>query len=439
MMGRQWTVVQLVGALLGAAAALAACGADEQSEDDASADVTCTPAPVPDRLTLEVELERGGRIPFTYEVEREDASDEGASFSDSTDGEIAIGAQSDFGREIEWRLPEQGVAFVLAGQSSPEEIESRLGEEAVSGEVAIPLTLQEDGRISKEIDLRALRSMVRETLTPIATQFGEEAFDDASAEQITLLGQVLGIKLVEKPGFMLYPYGLELDPDRVITRSRHSFSPTGGVDLVEEIEVLDQESEGGCVVVEIRDVPEPGELEAQVSEIGEVFGTFDTSEVSDLDVDFRSLIYYDAGEGLIRQIEYVREVADPDRTVRAVDRFEISDPEGATLFEYATSGLYGTTDSVMIRADGSGVVRGRVDPVREREFTLTYAELSELRTILEATPISSLPDPGHAKCDYCNTYTYVYGGDEISLTDASEPTPQLDDLRDFIAELPAVP
>ena len=92
--------------------------------------------------------------------------------------------------------------------------------------------------------------------------------------------------------------------------------------------MLDQESEDGCVVLEIRDVFDPDELEARIGEIGEIFGTFDAGDTGELDADFRSTIHYDAGVGLIRLVEYERVVADGDRTVRVVDRFQISDPVG---------------------------------------------------------------------------------------------------------------
>jgi hypothetical protein len=322
MTGRLLIAFAAAAALLGAAA----CGGAE--EEDASARVTCTPAPAPDRLTLGVELVRGGRIPFTYEIERDDTGDEGESFDDSIEGEIAIGARSDRGREVEWRLPGRGVTFVLAGQSSPDEIESELGEEVASGELAVPLNIREDGRVSRDTNLRALRRTVRETLTPIFTRLREEAPGEVSAEQASFLGEALGLKLIEKPGLMLYPYGYELDPDRVISRSRRSITAGGRIELVEEIEVRDQMSEGGCVVVEIRDVIEPDEVETRVGEIGEVFGTFDRDEVGELDAAYRNLIHYDAGVGLIRLVEYERVVSDGDRTVRILDRFRISDPLG---------------------------------------------------------------------------------------------------------------
>ena len=93
---------------------------------------------------------------------------------------------------------------------------------------------------------------------------------------------------------------------------------------------------------------------------------------------------------------------------------------------------------VAIDADGTGIARFGGDPenLDEREFALTDEELNELRSILEDAPLSELPDPGETVCSDCFEYSYAYGGDEYTLDDASDPVPELDDLRAFLSELP---
>ncbi len=318
-------------ALLGTTA-LTACGDAEEEGDSVSTigvdpTVSCSPAPVPKGITLGFELKQGDRIPFTYEIDRHDSEDDDGSFEDSTIGEIAIGRSSNGAREIEWRLLERGAAFVLAGQGSPDQIENELGEEIAEGDVAVPLSIKEDGSVSRETDLRALRTAIRKTLTPLVERFRDEGTAEATTEQLELIGQTLGFKLVEKPGLMLYPYGYELDPERVISRTRETPAVGGRIEYVEEIEVIDAESEGGCVVIEIRDVYDPEDLKARVSEIGDVFGTFDTDEAGELSAEFKNVIHYDAGAGLIRMVEYERLATSEDQTLSLVDRFRISDPQ----------------------------------------------------------------------------------------------------------------
>ena len=114
-------------------------------------------------------------------------------------------------------------------------------------------------------------------------------------------------------------------------------------------------------------------------------------------------------------------------------------PSEGTIFEFSRSGgIAFSIYEVTIDADGTGVLETTTtaEPAAAGEFKLSDAELDELRAILEETPISSLPDPGDAVCADCFEYTYSYGGEEITLSDASEPMPELDDLEQFLADLP---
>jgi hypothetical protein len=113
-------------------------------------------------------------------------------------------------------------------------------------------------------------------------------------------------------------------------------------------------------------------------------------------------------------------------------------PQEGALFEYTRSGgLAFSVIDVTIDADGTGTVESTTsaEPADVAEFKLTDTELDELRTILEENPISSLSDPGDAVCADCFEYTYAYGGGEITISDVSEPIPELDELDAFLAEL----
>ena len=113
-------------------------------------------------------------------------------------------------------------------------------------------------------------------------------------------------------------------------------------------------------------------------------------------------------------------------------------PQEGTLLEYTRAGgLAFSIYEVTIDADGTGTaaIGSNVKNLNETEFELSDEEVSELRTILEEHPISSFPDRGNAECADCFEYTYAYGGDEITVTDVTNPLPELDDLRDFLAEL----
>ena len=114
-------------------------------------------------------------------------------------------------------------------------------------------------------------------------------------------------------------------------------------------------------------------------------------------------------------------------------------PQEGTLFEYSRAG--GIAFSVLeikIDAGGTGTVASTTtaEPADTGEFELTEGEVDELRSILEEHPISSLPDPGEPMCADCFEHTYAYGGEEITLTEVSEPVPELDDLNEFIDRLP---
>jgi hypothetical protein len=114
-------------------------------------------------------------------------------------------------------------------------------------------------------------------------------------------------------------------------------------------------------------------------------------------------------------------------------------PTEGTLLEYTRAGGFAfSATTVKIDADGSGTVESTTsaEPADVSEFELTDAEIEELRAILEEAPISSLPDPGDGACADCYVYTYAYGGDKITLSDASDPVPELDDLNAFLAQLP---
>lgn len=118
---------------------------------------------------------------------------------------------------------------------------------------------------------------------------------------------------------------------------------------------------------------------------------------------------------------------------------EPSIPSEGTIFEYSRAGgLAFSIYEVAIDADGTGIARFGGDPenLDEREFALTDEELNELRSILEDAPLSELPDPGETVCSDCFAYSYAYGGDEYAPDDASDPVPELDDLRAFLSELP---
>jgi hypothetical protein len=114
-------------------------------------------------------------------------------------------------------------------------------------------------------------------------------------------------------------------------------------------------------------------------------------------------------------------------------------PTDGTLLEYSRSGgLAFSVTKLMIDADGTGTVKSTTsaDSANVGVFELTDPEIDELRAILEEHPISSLPDPGETECADCYEYTYAYGDDEITLSDASDPVLELDDLKAFLAELP---
>ena len=114
-------------------------------------------------------------------------------------------------------------------------------------------------------------------------------------------------------------------------------------------------------------------------------------------------------------------------------------PETGTLFEYSRAGgIAFSLFELKIDADGTATVATTATAERAEAgaFELSESELGELRSILEETPISSLPDPGTPACADCFEHTYAYGGEEITLTDVSEPVPELADLKDFIDRLP---
>ena len=114
-------------------------------------------------------------------------------------------------------------------------------------------------------------------------------------------------------------------------------------------------------------------------------------------------------------------------------------PSEGTIFEFSRAGgLAFSVYEVSIDADGTGVARfgSDVRNLEEKEFTLSDAEVDELRTILEENPISSFPDPGDAVCADCFEYTYAYGGDEYVASDVTEPVEGLDELDAFLDTLP---
>jgi hypothetical protein len=114
-------------------------------------------------------------------------------------------------------------------------------------------------------------------------------------------------------------------------------------------------------------------------------------------------------------------------------------PDEGTLLEYSRAGgIAFSVYELTIDADGTATVSTTTtaEPGDAGEFKLSDQETDELRSILEATPISSLDDPGVPQCADCFEFTYAYGGDKITLTEVSDPVPELDELNEFIDGLP---
>jgi len=315
---------------------ISACGGEEDAADVeaetapgvAGLEVECTPkAGLGDTIDVSAGWKPGDRFSFDASFSKVDSDDETESFEATRSGEFTVSATTQHGTEIDWVM-EDGLS-VTFNNEPPERFSEIFGNDpAVSGPFEVRFAASPDGALKKVLNTDELRATGEQMVkSAIAESGGEmDVADLAPLTDLLTSGAFIKTEFIEKPFLMHYPYGYRIDTRRPVSTPQRFFLSFGGkLRGTETVEVIDTETDEGCVELQIQSEPDPEALLDAVERIGDQIPGFETdSPLSDIRLLTTLTATYDASAGLVRRVDQTREVFIPGENAELRDTFVIS-------------------------------------------------------------------------------------------------------------------